>query len=95
MSDSVSSQNKRDITLILHELETFICKALKGEAIITYCDLLITAADESLRLALWVKIDEKKDHHATCPLVPRRGRRVYHSGEINNNMIFLKPFSIN
>ena len=42
MSDPVSPQNKRDITLISHELENFICKALKSEAIINYCDLLIT-----------------------------------------------------
>ena len=42
MSDSVSLQNKCDITLILNELETFICKALKGEAIVNYCELLIT-----------------------------------------------------
>ena len=31
-----------DITLILHELEGFICKALKGEAIVNYCESLIT-----------------------------------------------------
>ncbi len=42
MSDSASPQNKCDITLILNELETFICKALKGEAIVNYCELLIT-----------------------------------------------------
>jgi hypothetical protein len=26
----------------LHELEAFICKAFKGEAIVNYCDSLIT-----------------------------------------------------
>jgi len=52
-------------------------------------------ADESLRLALWVKIDEKKkEHHPTCPLVPRRGRRVYRSGKMNDDTILLKPSSI-
>jgi len=54
-------------------------------------DELFNAADESLWLALWVKIDEKKDHHPTCRFVPRRGRRVYHSGKMNDEMIFLKP----
>ena len=39
---------------------------------------LNNAADESLRLALWVKIDEKKDHHP-----------IYHSGKINDDMIVL------
>jgi len=29
-------------TRILHELEAFICKAFKGEAIVNYCDSLIT-----------------------------------------------------
>jgi hypothetical protein len=70
-------------------LEAFICKALKGEAIVWLLRVLNNAADESLRLALWVKIDEKKDHHPTCPLVSRRGRRVYHSGKINDDMIVL------
>jgi hypothetical protein len=43
----------------LHESEAFICKALKGEAIVNLCFALNNAADESLRLALWVKRDEK------------------------------------
>jgi hypothetical protein len=30
------------MTRILHELEAFICKALKGEAIVLYADPLIT-----------------------------------------------------
>jgi len=44
---------------------------------------LNNAADESLRLALWVKIDEKKDYHP-----------IYHSSKMNNDMILLKPSSI-
>jgi len=44
--------------------------------------------------ALWVKIDEKKDHHPTCPIVPRKERQVYHSNKIYDNMIFNKPSSI-
>jgi hypothetical protein len=47
----------------------FICKALKGEAIVWLLRALNNAArrsrllrgDESFRLALWVKIDEKKN----------------------------------
>jgi len=27
---------------VLHELEAFICKAFKGEAIVCYCESLIT-----------------------------------------------------
>jgi len=30
------------IIWILHELDAFICKALKGEAIVCYCESLIT-----------------------------------------------------
>jgi hypothetical protein len=78
----------------LNESEAFICKAFKGEAIVELLRALNNAAYESLRLALWVKIDEKKDHHPTCPLVPRRGRRVYHSDKMNDDMIVLKPSSI-
>jgi len=44
----------------LHESEAFICKALKGEAIVNLLRALNNTADESLWLALWVKIDEKK-----------------------------------
>jgi hypothetical protein len=43
----------------LHESEVFICKALKGAAIVKLLQALNNAADGSLRLALWVKIDEK------------------------------------
>jgi len=35
----------------LHESEAFICKALKGEAIVNLLRSLNNAADESLRLA--------------------------------------------
>jgi hypothetical protein len=31
-----------DITWILHESEAFICKALKGKAIVAYAEPLIT-----------------------------------------------------
>jgi hypothetical protein len=47
----------------LHELEAFICKALKGEAIVDYAEPLIIRlrrTDESLRLARRVKINEIK-----------------------------------
>ena len=67
----------------MHELEAFICKALKGEAIVNLLRALNNAAYESLRLALWVKIDEKKDHHP-----------IYHSDKMNDNINFLKPSSI-
>jgi len=68
---------------MLHELEAYICKALKGEAIVNLLRAINNEADESLRLDLWVKIDEKKDHHPT-----------YHSGKMKEDMIFLKPSSI-
>jgi len=42
----------------------------------------------------WVKIDEKKEHHPTCPLVPRRGRRVYYLGKMYDALKLLKPASI-
>jgi hypothetical protein len=35
------------ITWILHELEAFICKALKGEAIVNYASPLITQQMEA------------------------------------------------
>jgi hypothetical protein len=51
----------------LHESEAFICKALKGEAIVNYCEPLIKkalyaqpAGHGSLRLAHRVKINEIK-----------------------------------
>jgi hypothetical protein len=75
----------------LDELEAFISKAFKGKAIVELLQALNNESYESLRLALWVKIDEKKDHHSTCPIVSRRGSRVYHSGKMNDDMIFLKP----
>jgi len=64
----------------LHESEAFICKALKGEAIVGLLRVLNNAADESLRLALWVKIDEKKDHHP-----------IHHSDKMSDDIIILKP----
>jgi len=50
-------------SLSLHESEAIICKALKGKAIVNLLRALNNAADVSFRLALWVKIDEKKNHH--------------------------------
>jgi hypothetical protein len=46
----------------LHELEAFICKAFKAVAIPLKagCLGLNNAADGSLRLACWVKINEIK-----------------------------------
>ena len=49
-----------NFTGIFHESEAFVCKALKGEAIVRLLRVFNNAADENLRLALWVKIDEKK-----------------------------------
>ena len=52
-----------NVTWILHESEAFICKALKGEAIVYYAEPLIIRlrrTDESLRLARRVKINEIK-----------------------------------
>jgi hypothetical protein len=40
------NSNER-ITWILHESEAFICKALKGEAIVYYCEPLITQQMEA------------------------------------------------
>jgi hypothetical protein len=54
------------ISWILHESEAFICKALKDEAIVCYCEPLITQQREASSLsasgglARRVKIDEKK-----------------------------------
>jgi hypothetical protein len=42
----------------LDELEASICKAFKGADVLLLLQALNNAADESLRLALWVKIDE-------------------------------------
>jgi hypothetical protein len=38
-------------TRILHELEVFICKAFKGEAIVCYCEPLITKQMEASSLS--------------------------------------------
>jgi hypothetical protein len=43
----------------LNESKAFICKALKGEAIVALCFALNNAVDGSFRLALWVKRDGK------------------------------------
>ncbi len=55
-------------TWFLHELDAFICKALKGEAIVNeLLRALNNTAYESLQLALWVKIDEKKRSSSDLP----------------------------
>ena len=84
----------------MNELEAFIFKAFKGEAIVNYCEPLITQledpatrGDERSQLARRVKIDEKKTL-SDLPLVAHRGKRVYHSGKMKVYMIFLKPSSI-
>ena len=48
------------ITWILNESEAFICKALKDEAIVCYCESLITQQMKTYSSPFWVKIDEKK-----------------------------------
>jgi hypothetical protein len=40
-------QGSQHNTWILHESEAFICKALKGEAIVHYCEPLITKQMEA------------------------------------------------
>jgi hypothetical protein len=45
----------------LHELEAFICKALKGEAIVNYCEPLITPQMKASSSPFGVKNDEIKD----------------------------------
>jgi hypothetical protein len=47
----------------LNESEGFICKALKGEAIVYYCKSLITQQIKASGSPFGVKIDEKKEHH--------------------------------
>ncbi len=42
----------------MYELEASICKAFKGDDVLLLLRALNNAADGSLRLALWVKIDE-------------------------------------
>ena len=59
-------QKVKIITWIFHESETFICKALKGKAIVTYAEPLITqqmkasGLSASGGLARRVKINEIK-----------------------------------
>ncbi len=43
----------------MHELEVFIYKALKVDDVLLLLRILNNATDGNLRLALWVKIDEK------------------------------------
>jgi len=43
----------------LHEPEVFICKALKGEAIVNYCEPLITQQMKASGSPFRVKIDDK------------------------------------
>ena len=48
-------------TLILHESEAFICKALQGEAIENYASLLITQQMEASGLPVGWKLMRKID----------------------------------
>ena len=48
-----------NVTWCLHELEVFICKAVKGEAIVNYASSLITKQMEISGSPEVVKIDEK------------------------------------
>ena len=43
----------------MYELEASICKTFKGDVVLLLLRALNNAAAGSLRLALWVKIDEK------------------------------------
>jgi len=47
--------------------------AFKGEVIVKLLRALNNAADESLQLALWVKIDE---NNPTCSHTLRKGRHI-------------------
>jgi hypothetical protein len=51
----------------LHELEAFICKALKGEAIVNYCEPLITQQMKASGSPFGVKIEEKKRSSSDLP----------------------------
>jgi len=33
----------------------------------------------------------KKEHHPTCPIVPRRGRQVYHLGKMYDVRMLFEP----
>ena len=70
------------IIRILHELEAFICKALKGEAIVCYSEPLITKQIKASGSPFWVKIDRKKEQHP-----------ISHLGKIHGAMMFFKPVS--
>ncbi len=43
----------------MHELEVFICKAFKVDGVLLLLRILNNEADGNLRLALWVKNNEK------------------------------------
>ena len=67
----------------MHESEAFICKALKGEAIVCYCKPLITQQMKASGSPVRVNIDEKKDHHP-----------IYHLGKMYDAMLLFKAASI-
>ena len=67
----------------MHESEVFICKALKGEAIVCYCEPLITQQMKASGSPFRVKIDEKKEHNL-----------IYHLGKMYDAMILFKPASV-
>ena len=51
------------ITRILHESEAFICKALKGEAIVNYASPLITQQMEASGSPNGLKLMQENDFH--------------------------------
>ena len=67
----------------MDESEAFICKALKGEAIVCFCEPLITQQMKASGSPFGVKIDEKKEHHP-----------IYHLGKMYDAMMLFKPASI-
>jgi hypothetical protein len=58
-------------------------KALKGEAIVCYCEPLITQQMKASGSPFGVKIDEKKDHHP-----------IYHLGKMYDAMMLFNLASI-
>jgi hypothetical protein len=67
----------------LHELEAFICKALKGEAIVNYCEPLITQHMRASSSPFGCKLMRKIALHP-----------IYHLGKMYDYMILFKPASI-
>ena len=83
----------RFIPWILHESRAFICKALKGEAIVCYCEPLITQQMKDPARPLGWKLMRKKTS-SDLPARGLHGRRVYHLGKIYDAMMLFNPSSI-